>query len=245
MTVFTPHALINLYNGVTIDREQPPINMATLLEGNANDSNRIDITDFGILAAAYLATSQSGNWDERADFDRNGQVTILDFSLMATNFHERSPQTVGGGDGFDVLLSVGTANVTLTVPQGPIYAGDNFTVSIDIQSGSQPVTGIDAFVSFNTTYLEVVSITLGDAFTITLASDFNNDQGSMIASFSELSSPPSGNFTAGTITFHAKAATEGTDLVFESVVPRRTDMAYGEDSVLGTATDGTVVILEP
>jgi hypothetical protein len=59
---------------------------ATLLPGDVNNDNRVDITDLGLLAAAFGATSASPNWNANADLDGNGIVDIADLGLLASTF---------------------------------------------------------------------------------------------------------------------------------------------------------------
>ncbi len=89
----SPRCLINLRNGVTI-AEGTSVDMGILLMGDANGDHKIDITDFGIVAAAYWTESGGEGWDERADFNHDGRVTVADLSLLAINFNKTSPQTL-------------------------------------------------------------------------------------------------------------------------------------------------------
>ncbi|MBK8023242.1 MAG: hypothetical protein IPK19_17895 [Chloroflexi bacterium] len=78
----------------TLARTQPitlvdGMNTATtdmLLEGDANDSNLVNILDFSILAAAFGSSFGQPAYQAAADFNSSGAVTITDFSLLAANF---------------------------------------------------------------------------------------------------------------------------------------------------------------
>jgi uncharacterized repeat protein (TIGR03803 family) len=59
---------------------------ATLLPGDANGDNVVDINDFSILAAAFGSDASMSNWNTNADFNCDGVVDIQDFSLLAANF---------------------------------------------------------------------------------------------------------------------------------------------------------------
>ena len=70
--------------------------MGTLQEGNANDDVQIAGADFSMLLNDYLEVPGSDEWNNgRCDFDRNGQVTSIDFSLLADNYNQTLPQAVG------------------------------------------------------------------------------------------------------------------------------------------------------
>ncbi|MDZ4767900.1 MAG: choice-of-anchor Q domain-containing protein [Chloroflexota bacterium] len=58
----------------------------TLREGDADDSNVINITDFSILAATFGRITSTPGFDPRADFNGDGSINISDFSLLAANF---------------------------------------------------------------------------------------------------------------------------------------------------------------
>jgi len=60
--------------------------VGTLTEGDANDDNNVNITDFSILAAAFGTTSLDVNYDARADFNGDLAINITDFSLLAGSF---------------------------------------------------------------------------------------------------------------------------------------------------------------
>ncbi|MBK8026664.1 MAG: hypothetical protein IPK19_36090 [Chloroflexi bacterium] len=71
---------------VTLAPGSNVLTIPTLLEGDANDDNRIDITDFSILAASFAQAAGQASYDARADFNIDGAVNISDFSLLATHF---------------------------------------------------------------------------------------------------------------------------------------------------------------
>ena len=59
----------------------------TLPGGDANNDNRVDVLDFGILVNAY-GTSFAGNngYDPAADFTYDGQDDVLDFGILVNNY---------------------------------------------------------------------------------------------------------------------------------------------------------------
>ena len=82
---------MNVRRGVVISEPSTSVNMGTLLEGNANDDNIVSISDFGILAVAFMKLDGEAGFDARADFDCNGIINIADFGLLAVNFMKTSP----------------------------------------------------------------------------------------------------------------------------------------------------------
>jgi PKD repeat protein len=85
--VKSPTALSNLETGVLmVSGAATPVDFGTLLEGDCDNNDVINIYDFGILADAFGSVPASGNWDERADLNNDGAVNIYDFGLLADNF---------------------------------------------------------------------------------------------------------------------------------------------------------------
>jgi hypothetical protein len=79
------HTLRNLKSGVLLlPWDINVLDFGLLLEGDANDDNMVNITDFSILAASFHPA-----YDARADFNQDGRVNISDFSLLASNFAKR------------------------------------------------------------------------------------------------------------------------------------------------------------
>jgi hypothetical protein len=94
ISVASPHCLTNVKRGIGIALPTIYVDMGTLLEGNANNDNRINISDFGILATAYGNGAEDAGYNAQADFDRNGRVNITDFGLLATNYAKMAPVEV-------------------------------------------------------------------------------------------------------------------------------------------------------
>ena len=83
--------LTNVKRAVVISAPSTAVDMGTLLAGDANCDGIINISDFGILAVAYMCTEGEPCYDCRADFDCNGIINISDFGLLAVNYMEVSP----------------------------------------------------------------------------------------------------------------------------------------------------------
>jgi hypothetical protein len=82
---------LNVKRNVAIATPSTSINLGTLLEGNANNNDRINIQDFGLLATAYLKIKGAPGYNTKSDFDRNDIVNIFDFGLLATNYLKIAP----------------------------------------------------------------------------------------------------------------------------------------------------------
>ena len=91
ISAVTPHCLTNVKRGVVTYAPTTSVNLGTLLEGNADSNDAVNITDFGILAASYGKSTGDPGYDARADFDRSGIVNITDFGLLAANYGKSAP----------------------------------------------------------------------------------------------------------------------------------------------------------
>jgi hypothetical protein len=83
-------------NGVSIIAGQASqVDFGTLLTGNANSDDQIDIVDFSLLRSVFGTPQSCGtaipNPLPCADLDGSGQVDILDFSLLRANFGRSGP----------------------------------------------------------------------------------------------------------------------------------------------------------
>jgi predicted peptidase len=109
------HTLANR-RSVTLAAGSNAVSFGTLREGDANDDNCVTIADFEILAGAFFPS-----YDPRADFNQDGYVNVLDFSMLRENFavcgdtvpaHPADPaQNVGRSTGI-----VGMGHRTVTGP---------------------------------------------------------------------------------------------------------------------------------
>ena len=83
--------LMNVKRSVAISPPNTFVDLGTLLEGDANQDNIIDFTDFAVLSINWLIFKTNGGIDNRADFDRNGLINAADLYLLTTNWLKISP----------------------------------------------------------------------------------------------------------------------------------------------------------
>lgn len=67
------------------------IGTGLLREGDSNNDNVVNISDFSLLAAAFGTAFGAELFDGRADFNGDRIVNISDFSLLAGNFGQAGP----------------------------------------------------------------------------------------------------------------------------------------------------------
>ena len=67
------------------------LSYSTFDEGDANGDDVVDATDYALLQASFGRARGEASFDARADFDRDGTVSILDFSLLTRSYSLRGP----------------------------------------------------------------------------------------------------------------------------------------------------------
>jgi hypothetical protein len=92
ISVKNQHTLRSAKSGVTLVEGTNQLAFGELQEGDANDDNCVNITDFSMLAAWF------GQYDPRVDFNEDGLINISDFSLLAFNFQECGDVAVASSD---------------------------------------------------------------------------------------------------------------------------------------------------
>jgi len=91
VTAHSEHTLMNIKRSVVISAPKTSVDMGTLLEGDANQDNIINLYDLAILSMNWLASKANGGYDIRVDFDRNGLINAADLYLLAANWLRSSP----------------------------------------------------------------------------------------------------------------------------------------------------------
>lgn len=64
------------------------VSFDTLLEGDADNNNKIDSNDLQLLSKSFNKRRGQSGYNENADFNQDGKVDILDFSLLAKNWQK-------------------------------------------------------------------------------------------------------------------------------------------------------------
>ena len=111
----------------------------TLLEGDGDRSDAINIGDFVVLATSY-ATAAPVTGDT-ADFNQSGYIDAFDFSLLARNYGVRGPVTLATlalQAPVPTTLATGTtttATFTLTIPPGETLTQARVSITADPRLG--------------------------------------------------------------------------------------------------------------
>lgn len=91
ITVSGEATLMNVKRDVVISATNTSVDLSVLLEGDANQDGTIDLSDYGILSMCWQASELQGDYDIRADFNRDGLVNTADLLLLTANWLEISP----------------------------------------------------------------------------------------------------------------------------------------------------------
>ncbi len=255
------HTLRNLLPAATLMNGPNGLNMETLLEGDANNDNRIDIRDISLLAAAYGKQQGEPGFDPRADFNEDGEANAQDLELLQPNLRRRGDVLVGISPSASLRAGAATAAeepLELFIPKETLAAGsvslrlvptDTQTIEGEIISlqvvataGEQQVDGAQVYVDFEPAAMQFVDpagepameIEPGTALPTVLLNSVDPARGWAGYMASSLgSSPISGEFIVATLRFKVLEAGR-TWVRFSFSDWRLTDMTYQAQSVLGS-----------
>ena len=141
----------------------------------------------------------------------------------------------------------GGVDIVLDPAQSTVPVNSTFDIDIVAECGTtQQINGVDAFLDFDPTYLEVQDVVGGTVLGTPLPGGYDNGAGTIDYSAGTFAEPPPEcSIIVATITFMAKAATAGTDIGFHTDVPRTTNVVLGGTSVLNSTTGATITITPP
>jgi len=238
------HSLRNLRRNVLVSTQTEAQDMGTLLEGDANLDNRVDIFDFAILASAYGTEAGQAGFRAQADFNDDQKIDIFDFALLAGNYGgegDASPASLApaSGDLAAKPASLGTVTVYIQPSPKTVTVDEVFTVDAYMAAGSNQVMGVEVQVTFDTTYLEVQTLTPGPTLSTVLpGTGISGNTITYNAGVPLGGSPVSGTFKLFTLTIKAKQATASTQLAWG-----RVKVAAPEGEHTANKNNGTIVIL--
>jgi|GEM_PF-7049099 len=260
VTVKGAHSLNSQRADVVVPTGDTSINLCTLLEGDANDDNRVAGVDFSILATAYNKTSNDPGFDPRADFNDDRRVSGMDFSLLATNYNRSGPvacttagiaRTVDSEDTRALPISrmAGTVNLTFAPTERIVSTGDIITFELRVTAGAQPINNVELYAQFDPSVLQAVDVAGNPVTTleadatvlnIELANEVSNATGAIRYDAGKLTgTPPTGDFRVATVRFKVIGATPISTARY--VAP--SDVFFGGGSVIGAL--GNAVIRNP
>jgi len=244
------HTLRSVVRNVTLNAGNNAVNFGTLVEGDANNDNIVDLLDAVAVQAAYGKSEGESGFDPNCDFDENGVVNIGDVSILNVNFGRMGDVVVGGGsqaatDSPSTLSAVARREVnsaadTVTVSLDPMLVdagpGDVFELTLGVDAGTQAVDGVQIYLDFDPEILQVVdaqgnpvtSINDAGVFDNVIENSVDNSAGEVDYAATVLEgSKPSGAFVVGTLRFQVLQSTTMTRIRFSTVEPRYTQVVVG------------------
>ena len=240
------HALESRAYGVELQQGfNPGIDLGTLLEGDADDSNVIDGADFSLLAASFWTGA------EATDFNEDGITNVLDYSLLYDNYGLSGPRPAALHDHAHSVPQVAgpwQGAVQLEVDSLTVTPGQIFQLPIRVLAGGNELDAIEAHLSFNPTELRVVDETGSDDFAIIPGSALgtvirnvvDNDAGSIkyAAGVSFGAQAVSADFVLATIRFQAVSLADPSIVGVDASLACRSGAPYQL-----TVSDGHVRVL--
>jgi hypothetical protein len=122
-----------------------------LLEGDADRSDAINISDFVVLATTYATAATADPATDTADFNQSGYVDAFDFSLLARNYAVRGPvtlATIGTDTAVPTHLAIAATSTTtfsISIPSNDTLTRARISVTADAKLGltcpGEPLTG--------------------------------------------------------------------------------------------------------
>ncbi|MEN8220908.1 MAG: cohesin domain-containing protein [Pseudomonadota bacterium] len=243
--------------GYQVDENNGPATIKVKRTGGSDGAVSVQCgTSDGTAKAGldYIATLITRWWKDGDASDKTCPVVIMDDSEPEND--ETFFVSLGNPTGGAEIKPPDTAVVTIidncslcpvilsVEPQeSNVYIGQEFDVNILVKAGTQPVDGASAYLDFDPTYLEVVSMTSGGHLDLVLENSFDNGAGHIDFAAGKLTAPfPDGNFELVTIRLKAKAETSETTLEFLFNPPRRTNATFDGTTVFDHAENGILHI---
>ena len=248
VTVKNRHTLRNRKTGVVMVLGANIINLGTLLEGDANDDNTIDIADYSIMVASLGTCMGNPSFDSRADFNEDGCVNSVDYSLLLTNFSKSGDQPVPM-PALSAHVKAGS-QASISIEPGLVIAapGTVFTVTVVVDAASSTVDAAEAHLDFDPARLEVVDQAGAPAVVVTdggvlvgLVNHADNSHGTIdyIAGAALPPAPPAaGRFVLASLRFKALTFVSLTELDFVISPQRQTNVVSAGQSILGELRNG-------
>jgi hypothetical protein len=168
---------------------------------------------------------------------------VLLLIVLGTSFLTFSSPSLGAQNAAANLV-----DFRLVPDRTSINPGEQFSVAIQIEPNGQPVAGVQAFIDFDASFLQVteLSVDAGSPLSIPLLSNFDNVNGEIdIAAGTFAPGPPDTTFVMANITFVADIEHTVTNLSFSSEAPRQSIASIASDEVLRELIGVEIVIGNP
>jgi len=230
------------------------VDFGSLLEGDANGDNMLNINDFSLVFASRKKCTGDTGYNANVDFDVSGCIDGQDANFLKSppigNLGKTSACTWNSslsmlrrGRGTRDGKSAVTLGTT-AIPTG-LTVGDTFDYVIKVQAGTQFVDTASAYLNFDPKLLKVNTILQGETFDFVLQSSFDNELGNIdFAAGVWDNEVPKDTFTLVTINFTVLKVGGEETLSFNTTGNRATATVSGGRSVTTQDESGEPVIEE-
>jgi len=176
-------------------------------------------------------------------------VLLIAVCLVGANWplSGRAMENVEGApSGPDGELALAPVAFSFSPGTTNTYLSHYFWVAVRVNTMGQDLDSVQAYVNYETDYLNVVQIVGGSALPNVMLSQWNDSVGHVdFAAGIDFEDPPAtGVVTVCRILFRATALTPGAILGFSLTPPRESKAGYEGSSYGGSGSGGTVVIIE-
>ena len=160
---------------VTVDATgaSPTVKVDVLLEGDAASNDTVDVLDVSSLVSRFSMCQGEQWYADTADFNNDGCVNTLDFSLLAKNFGK-----VG-----EPLVPSKNVRADISRMVGEIAAkqqGERFTLAIKVdETETEQFDSAAFYLSFNPDDVRVLAVTPDAQFDNIVRNDVDNELGKL------------------------------------------------------------------
>jgi len=252
------HTLANRIGPPLMVGDDEWLDFGTLLEGDVDDDNDIDLTDRSLLKKSKGKCQDVEGYIENADLDEDDCVKRADYNLFKANYKKPKGDENPAICEWDTSVtpkrlrkgnrdSGGAVTLRLIIPK-TLTVGEAFNATIQVHANdTQAVDTAAAYLNFDPHLLRVNEITASEHFDSVLEKDFDNEKGEInFAAGAWDNEIPKGSFSLATVNLTLLAKSGEETLSFNTTGSRKTASISGGQSVIAPpGQEGEVVVDEP
>lgn len=157
LTVTGQHSLPLVRKGLEIRSGLNTVVLGPLVEGDIVRDGLVSGRDQVALSGALGSSQGEARYIPAADLNDDGLVDRRDQALLEANYGRYGEVIQHEDPGLDPASITPTASLWITPESGRVEVGQTVALDVTLDAGRQPVRGVDVWLSFDPTYLELVS----------------------------------------------------------------------------------------
>ncbi len=232
---------------ISLQEGENTVDFGILSAGDVNSDGKISYTDYTSLVASYATKSGDEHYDVNADVNDDLQVSLVDFSLISSNYEISGTMSHVAADQPAHTTQTGSVEMQLEPSATTVGVEEPVDVTIKLVASSifQLIDSSSAFLAFDPQIFEVESITPNTALERRLAESYDNEQGWVHIARGTLGFPQIPT-TLATVHFRTKAAKDGTKIKLSTtrLSPATSNIAVDGSEVLSGSLDTAVDVQE-